>query len=231
MCRSGSEMPKARQLTSGEFSEGGHVWSTRRRRMFFTSNRVEEPFYYQSSDSRSVRGARDRRRDHEDRRHQRHDRQPRRSRPTDGRWRSSARSAARPSGPISQSDLFVVDAERDAAPANLTAGYDFDIGGGIGGDQAAPRGGSARDANLVGRRPLDRRRSRRTRRRESRARRSAAIGKIDAGVQGHARRAVATPRLPMHGRSWRWRHADQHRRLCSVSDGRGFAAPLRRSRR
>src|SRR5207248_6267869 len=40
----------------------------------------------------------------------------------------------------SQPDLWVVDAAAGSAPRNLTAGYDFDINGGIGGDQAAPRG-------------------------------------------------------------------------------------------
>ncbi len=37
-------------------------------------------------------------------------------------------------------DLFVVDADGKSEPRNLTLRYDYDIGGGIGGDQAAPRG-------------------------------------------------------------------------------------------
>ena len=41
----------------------------------------------------------------------------------------------------SQPDLFVTAAEPGATPRNLTAGYDYDIGGGVGGDQAPPRGG------------------------------------------------------------------------------------------
>lgn len=40
----------------------------------------------------------------------------------------------------SQPDLWVVDAAPGSTPKNLTAAYDFDINGGIGGDQAAPRG-------------------------------------------------------------------------------------------
>ena len=40
----------------------------------------------------------------------------------------------------SQSDLWVTDAAPGSTPKNLTADYDFDIAGGIGGDQAAPRG-------------------------------------------------------------------------------------------
>ena len=40
----------------------------------------------------------------------------------------------------SQPDLWVVDATPGSAPKNLTATYDFDVSGGIGGDQSAPRG-------------------------------------------------------------------------------------------
>ncbi len=74
-----------------------------------------------------------------------------------------------PERSYSQSDLFV--APIGSTPKNLTAGYDFDIGGGIGGDQAAPRGGSTRGPDLVGGRLVDRRRRRRAGRRESRSRR------------------------------------------------------------
>src|SRR5262249_49167145 len=40
----------------------------------------------------------------------------------------------------SQPDLWVVDAAPNSKPKNLTQKYDYDIDGGIGGDQAAPRG-------------------------------------------------------------------------------------------
>ena len=42
-----------------------------------------------------------------------------------------------------QPDLFVAAADGTGAPRNLTDKYDFDIGGGVGGDQRAPRGGGA----------------------------------------------------------------------------------------
>lgn len=43
-----------------------------------------------------------------------------------------------------QSDLFVADFANGVAgtPRNLTTGYDYEVGGGVGGDQAPPRGGS-----------------------------------------------------------------------------------------
>src|SRR5439155_91680 len=46
----------------------------------------------------------------------------------------------RPIRSYSQPDLWVTDATPNSTPKNLTAKYDFDIAGGIGGDQAAPRG-------------------------------------------------------------------------------------------
>ncbi|MBK5257641.1 MAG: S9 family peptidase [Vicinamibacteria bacterium] len=43
-----------------------------------------------------------------------------------------------------QSDLFIADFADGVAgiPKNLTTAYDYDVGGGVGGDQAPPRGGS-----------------------------------------------------------------------------------------
>ncbi len=41
----------------------------------------------------------------------------------------------------SQPDLFVTAVELGSPPKNLTADYDFDIAGGVGGDQGPPRGG------------------------------------------------------------------------------------------
>jgi dipeptidyl aminopeptidase/acylaminoacyl peptidase len=46
-----------------------------------------------------------------------------------------------PARSYSQPDLFVTSAQPGSTPNNLTATYDFDIGGGVGGDQSAPRGG------------------------------------------------------------------------------------------
>jgi dipeptidyl aminopeptidase/acylaminoacyl peptidase len=40
----------------------------------------------------------------------------------------------------SQPDLWITDVAPNSTPKNLTASYDYDISGGIGGDQAAPRG-------------------------------------------------------------------------------------------
>lgn len=50
----------------------------------------------------------------------------------------------KPTRSYDQSDLFISDVTGGVigAPKNLTTAYDFEIGGGVGGDQAPPRGGS-----------------------------------------------------------------------------------------
>jgi dipeptidyl aminopeptidase/acylaminoacyl peptidase len=140
----GPELPKPLQLTQGPFAESAHTWSRDGSRIFFVSTRVDDPYYLpQDSDLYAV---------------------PSRggevttvasidggignpSVSPDGRSIAFIGSlSGTPERSYSQSDLFVVDVDGGArAPRNLTAGYDFDIGGGIGGDQAAPRGGSSRN--------------------------------------------------------------------------------------
>ena len=130
-----------RQLTRGEFAETGHVWSPDGSRIFFTSTRVADA-YYQPADADlfavsaaggeiekiaditgSIGGI---------------------TPSPDGRSLAFVGTlTGSPERSYSQSDLFVM--AFGSSPRNLTAGYDFDIAGGIGGDQAAPRGGSTRN--------------------------------------------------------------------------------------
>jgi dipeptidyl aminopeptidase/acylaminoacyl peptidase len=138
-----SAAPAAKPLTGGKYSEGGAIWSQDGSRLFFTSARVDEPYYAQSdSDLYAVPAAGG-------------SIAPVAS--IDGTIGSlslspDGRSIAfigtlngTPERSFSQADLFVVDvAAAGAAPKNLTATYDFDIGGSVGGDQAAPRGGGSR---------------------------------------------------------------------------------------
>lgn len=51
----------------------------------------------------------------------------------------------RPTRSFDQSDLFLAEVGNGAigAARNLTADYDYEVGGGVGGDQSPPRGGSA----------------------------------------------------------------------------------------
>jgi dipeptidyl aminopeptidase/acylaminoacyl peptidase len=143
----GSELPRPQQLTSGRYAETGHVWSTDGSRLFFTSTRVDEPFY-QPADAdvyavpasggemvrvTSIDGT-----------------IGNLSPSPDGRTLAFVGTlTGTPERSYGQPDLFVANLEAGgtsgpSTPRNLTANYDFDIGGGIGGDQAAPRGGASR---------------------------------------------------------------------------------------
>ena len=134
-----SERPQPRALTSGSFDEENLAWSPDGARIYFISTRVLEP-YYEPSDAdlyaipaaggEIVRVA-----------------------TIDGEIDAYAPSPdgkhivfiATPNGtPLrsyNQPDLFVTATTPESTPRNLTADYDFDIGGGTSGDQRAPRGG------------------------------------------------------------------------------------------
>jgi dipeptidyl aminopeptidase/acylaminoacyl peptidase len=129
----------AKQMTSGEFDEQGAVWSPDGKWIYFTSNRVEEPYYHpQDSDLYAVPagggeivkiasidgaiGAFS-------------------PSPDGKRIAFIGMAEMKPPRSFDQPDLFVTDAAPGATPRNLTGAYDFEIGGGIGGDQRAPRGG------------------------------------------------------------------------------------------
>jgi dipeptidyl aminopeptidase/acylaminoacyl peptidase len=129
---------KEHQLTDGEFDERGAVWAPDGSKLYFVSDRVKDSYFEpQDSDLYSV--------------------------PDGGGDITKVASidgtignlSISPDGrrlafvgtlhgsPVrsySQSDLWVVDAAAGSSPVNLTASYDFDINGGIGGDQSAPRG-------------------------------------------------------------------------------------------
>jgi dipeptidyl aminopeptidase/acylaminoacyl peptidase len=133
-----SERQAPRQVTAGEFDERGYQWSPDGSTIYFTSDRRPESYYEPAdSDLYSV--------------------------PAAGGSITKVASiegtigtlAVAPDGnriafvgtlhgePVrsySQADLWVVDAAPGSTPRNLTASYDFDINGGIGGDQASPRG-------------------------------------------------------------------------------------------
>ncbi|HEV8253244.1 MAG TPA: S9 family peptidase, partial [Vicinamibacteria bacterium] len=130
--------PAPKQVTSGEFDESNAAWSADGALLYFTSNRVKEAYYEQpDADLYSVPAGGG---------------EPTRvasiegsigefSLSPDGR-RIAFRGTenGRPARSFNQPDLFVVDARPGSQPRNLTTAYDFDIGGGLTGDQHAPRG-------------------------------------------------------------------------------------------
>lgn len=133
------EKPAPKQLTTGRFGEGSFTWTNDSSRIFFTTNRDPEPYYDTPKTqiySVSVTGGE----------------------PTlltrldmgvgglslspDGQQFAFVSSAnTKPVKSYAQPDLWVLDAAPNARPKNLTPNFDFDIGSGLTGDQAAPRAG------------------------------------------------------------------------------------------
>ena len=132
---------KARQMTSDKFEESAPVWSLDEARIYFTSSRVAEPYYEPpSTDVYSVdaKGGEMQKLLHIDGAAAGLSLSP------DGKRAAFVSSAkGKFVRSYDQPDLFVVELTAGATPKDLTADYDFDIGGGIGGDQSAPRGGGA----------------------------------------------------------------------------------------
>ena len=136
------DVQKAKQVTSGHFSEGDIVWSRDGAKLYYTSRRVAEPYYETPhADIYSVPAAGG---------------DSTKIASLDGPIGNMALSpdgtrmaftGAIDLGPngvqrsYSQPDLFITSLQPGSTPKNLTTTYDYDIGGGVGGDQAPPRGG------------------------------------------------------------------------------------------
>jgi dipeptidyl aminopeptidase/acylaminoacyl peptidase len=134
------EKPQPKQITDGEFDEGGAAWAPDNSKIYFVSTRVTEP-YYDESDAElfsvpAAGGA------------------ITKIAGIDGGINNLSVSPdgtriafvgtlrGKPIRSYSQPDLWLTAATPNSTPKNLTADYDFDIAGGIGGDQSAPRGGN-----------------------------------------------------------------------------------------
>jgi dipeptidyl aminopeptidase/acylaminoacyl peptidase len=133
---SGAPLPTAKRITSGEFAAGNHRWSADGSKIFFVSDRRRESYYYPNdSDLYEVSG----------------EGEPVRVASIEGSIGGYAPSPdgkrmafvgtlhGEPERSYSQPDLWVVDLP-GGTPRNLTATYDFDVNGSVGGDQRAPRG-------------------------------------------------------------------------------------------
>src|SRR5579883_278330 len=129
---------KARQVTSGEFAESDATWSHDGSKIYFTSHREKDTDFKPSDSDLYVVAAT--------------------GGPItkvasiDGPIHSLAlspdgskvafvgdiNSDGGPARSFSEPDLFVTGAAPGSTPKNLTTKYDFDIGSGVGGDQAPP---------------------------------------------------------------------------------------------
>jgi dipeptidyl aminopeptidase/acylaminoacyl peptidase len=139
--RTSEELPKPVQLTSGDFDEREPLWSHDSSRVYYLTRQIEEPYYeLPSTEIYAVPSAG--------------------GGPVklatipmgisdlvlspDGRKFAFHGSVTQPVRSYSQPDLWVMDAAPNAQPKNLTVDYDFDMGGSVAGDNAAPRGGHGR---------------------------------------------------------------------------------------
>src|SRR5262245_26862432 len=135
----GSPLPNAKALTAGKYDETPQGWSPDGSRVYFTSTREDDPYYRQSkvelfsvpatggeiTKVASVNGTI----------------AAVKPSPDGRRLAFVAIVNGTPERSFDQPDLFVANADGSGAPRNLTANYDFDINGSVGGDQGAPRGG------------------------------------------------------------------------------------------
>jgi len=133
-------LPSVKQITFGEFDEDEPVWSHDGQRLYFTSNRRLEP-YYETAGNEVY------------------------SVPSSGgsltkvvsldggigsiaispdgkRLAFTGDENARPVRFYDQPDLYVMDLSPGSELRNLTTGYDYDVEGGLSGDQHPPRAGA-----------------------------------------------------------------------------------------
>jgi dipeptidyl aminopeptidase/acylaminoacyl peptidase len=132
----GSGVATPTRVTSGPFSVSNHRWSVDGTQIYFVSDRRKEPYYLPNdSDLYAI---------------PRVGGEPRVIASIDGSIGAYAPSPdgkriafvgipeGNPERSYDQPDLFVADL--GGTPRNLTATYDFDVNGSVGGDQRAPRG-------------------------------------------------------------------------------------------
>jgi dipeptidyl aminopeptidase/acylaminoacyl peptidase len=137
--RNADEKVSPRQLTSGGFPEDNLTWARDGSQIYFTSDRMAEPYYELPSTtvySVAVSGG-----------------EPKKLTSFDmeaggftvspnGKQFAFIAAIGRPVKSYRQPDLWVMDIAPNAKPRNLTETFDYDIGAGLTGDNNAPRGGS-----------------------------------------------------------------------------------------
>ena len=138
--RNADEKVQPKQVTFGRFDEGNIVWSNDTARIYFTSLRVDEPYYELSRTelySVPASGGAPTKLNSVDMEMNNLSLSP------DGKQIAFIASITQPINSYTQPDLWIVDLTPNAKPRNLTATFDFDIGDGVFGDSAAPRAGGA----------------------------------------------------------------------------------------
>ncbi len=135
---SADQKVQPKQLTHGRFDEGNVTWATDGTRIWFTSLRIDEPYYDLPRTeiySTNASGGEPTKINTIEMRINSLSLSP------EGKEFAFVASATRPIHSYNQPDLWVVDATPNAKPRNLTAKFDFCLGDGVFGDNAAPRAG------------------------------------------------------------------------------------------
>jgi dipeptidyl aminopeptidase/acylaminoacyl peptidase len=132
------EKVQPKQLTFGRFDEGNVVWAKDGSRIYFTSLRVDEPYYDVSKTELYVidrNGGTPAKLNSIDMQVDNLSLSP------NGKQLAFVASTTQPITSYSQPDLWIVDLATNAKPRNLTGAFDFDIGQAVFGDNAPPRAG------------------------------------------------------------------------------------------
>ena len=138
--RNADEKVQPKQLTFGRFDEGNVVWSNDTTQIYFTSLRVDEPYYELSRTelySVPANGGAPTKLNSIDMEMNNLSLSP------DGSRIAFTASITQPINSYTQPDLWILDLTPNAKLRNLTTTFDFDIGDGVFGDNAAPRAGGA----------------------------------------------------------------------------------------
>ena len=136
--RNADEKVQPKQLTSGRFDERSIVWSNDAPQVYFTSLRLDEPYYQLPRTelySIPASGGQPTKLNSIDMEMNNLSLSP------DGKQIAFIASTTQPINSYTQPDLWIVDLTPNAKPRNLTANFDFDVGDGVFGDNAAPRAG------------------------------------------------------------------------------------------
>src|SRR5262249_1931130 len=142
--RNAEEKVKPRQLTTGRFDEDNAIWSKDGSQIYFTSSRIDEPYYeLPRTDLYSLPAAGGK---------------PIKITTIDlntqfgpgggalslspaGKQVAFVAATNQPINSYTEPDLWVLDLSPNAKPQNITANFDFDIDGFVIGDSASPRAG------------------------------------------------------------------------------------------
>ena len=136
--KTGDEKVTPKQLTSGRFDQGGAFWAKDSSRLYYDTDYTDEPYYeLPRTDlfSVAVTGGESTKLTTFDMGAGGFTLSP------DGKQIAFIASVSQPVRSYTQPDLWVMDLATNAKPRNLTADFDFDVGGGLTGDNAAPRAG------------------------------------------------------------------------------------------